>query len=141
MTPATAAAMGAVAVDKAGVGSAVLNSSRQVGGSLGRIRMPILFALAGLLAQSGLLRGWRRGSARVRLVSNYYLYAVWVVLYAVFFALLARPDFPHSIDSLDRVLLAVLEPRPIRKPAADDAVGADQGAAGAAIAGIHAADV
>jgi hypothetical protein len=35
MTPTTAAAMGAVDVDKAGVGSAVLNSSRQVGGSLG----------------------------------------------------------------------------------------------------------
>jgi EmrB/QacA subfamily drug resistance transporter len=35
MTPATAAAMSAVSVDKAGVGSAVLNSMRQVGGSLG----------------------------------------------------------------------------------------------------------
>ncbi len=35
MTPLTAAAMSAVAVDKAGVGSAVLNSARQVGGSLG----------------------------------------------------------------------------------------------------------
>src|ERR687886_1841321 len=35
MTPTTAAAMGSVEVDKAGVGSAVLNSSRQVGGSLG----------------------------------------------------------------------------------------------------------
>ena len=35
MTPTTAAAMGSVAVDKAGVGSAVLNSARQVGGSLG----------------------------------------------------------------------------------------------------------
>jgi EmrB/QacA subfamily drug resistance transporter len=35
MTPATAAAMGSVPVDKAGVGSAVLNSFRQVGGSLG----------------------------------------------------------------------------------------------------------
>jgi EmrB/QacA subfamily drug resistance transporter len=35
MTPTTAAAMGSVAVDKAGVGSAVLNSMRQVGGSLG----------------------------------------------------------------------------------------------------------
>jgi Na+/melibiose symporter-like transporter len=31
----TAAAMGAVPVDKAGVGSGVLNSFRQVGGSLG----------------------------------------------------------------------------------------------------------
>jgi EmrB/QacA subfamily drug resistance transporter len=35
MTPVTAAAMSAVPVDKAGVGSAVLNSMRQVGGSLG----------------------------------------------------------------------------------------------------------
>ncbi len=35
MTPVTAAAMSAVKVDKAGVGSAVLNSMRQIGGSLG----------------------------------------------------------------------------------------------------------
>jgi EmrB/QacA subfamily drug resistance transporter len=35
MTPTTAAAMGSVATDKAGVGSAVLNTMRQVGGSLG----------------------------------------------------------------------------------------------------------
>jgi EmrB/QacA subfamily drug resistance transporter len=35
MTPTTAAVMSSVPVDKAGVGSAVLNSFRQVGGSLG----------------------------------------------------------------------------------------------------------
>jgi EmrB/QacA subfamily drug resistance transporter len=35
MAPVTAAAMGSVRPDKAGVGSAVLNSMRQVGGSLG----------------------------------------------------------------------------------------------------------
>jgi EmrB/QacA subfamily drug resistance transporter len=35
MTPTTAAAMGSVPVNKAGVGSAVINSMRQVGGSLG----------------------------------------------------------------------------------------------------------
>jgi len=35
MTPTTATAMGSVRRDKAGVGSAVLNSMRQVGGSLG----------------------------------------------------------------------------------------------------------
>jgi EmrB/QacA subfamily drug resistance transporter len=35
MAPTTTAAMGAVPVDKAGVGSAVINSMRQVGGSLG----------------------------------------------------------------------------------------------------------
>jgi EmrB/QacA subfamily drug resistance transporter len=35
VSPATTAAMGSVPVDRAGVGSAVLNTSRQVGGSLG----------------------------------------------------------------------------------------------------------
>jgi hypothetical protein len=35
MAPTTTAAMSAVPVDKAGVGSAVINSARQVGGSLG----------------------------------------------------------------------------------------------------------
>jgi hypothetical protein len=35
MAPTTAAAMQSVSPDKAGVGSAVLNSARQVGGSLG----------------------------------------------------------------------------------------------------------
>jgi hypothetical protein len=35
MSPATAAALSGVSVDKAGVGSAVVNTSRQLGGSLG----------------------------------------------------------------------------------------------------------
>ena len=47
MTPVTAAAMSAVAVDKAGVGSAVLNSARQVGGSLGIAVMGSIVASAG----------------------------------------------------------------------------------------------
>ncbi len=46
MTPTTAAAMSSVPVDKAGVGSAVLNSSRQVGGSLG-------IAVMGAIVASG----------------------------------------------------------------------------------------
>jgi len=46
MTPTTAAAMSSVAVDKAGVGSAVLNSARQVGGSLG-------IAVMGAIVASG----------------------------------------------------------------------------------------
>ena len=46
MTPMTAAAMSAVPVDKAGVGSAVLNSARQVGGSLGIAVMGSIVASA-----------------------------------------------------------------------------------------------
>jgi predicted MFS family arabinose efflux permease len=44
MAPTTAAAMASVPVDKAGVGSAVINSMRQVGGSLGIAMMGALVA-------------------------------------------------------------------------------------------------
>jgi predicted MFS family arabinose efflux permease len=44
MAPTTAAAMASVPVDKAGVGSAVINSMRQVGGSLGIAIMGALIA-------------------------------------------------------------------------------------------------
>ena len=44
MTPTTAAAMGSVPVNKAGIGSAVLNSMRQVGGSLGIALMGAIVA-------------------------------------------------------------------------------------------------
>jgi EmrB/QacA subfamily drug resistance transporter len=44
MTPSAAAAMSGVPVDKAGVGSAVLNSFRQVGGSLGIALMGAIMA-------------------------------------------------------------------------------------------------
>jgi EmrB/QacA subfamily drug resistance transporter len=47
MTPTTAAAMSAVAIDKAGVGSAVLNSMRQVGGSFGIAVMGAIVASVG----------------------------------------------------------------------------------------------
>ncbi len=44
MSPMTSAAMGAVPLDKAGVGSGVLNSFRQVGGSLGIALMGAILA-------------------------------------------------------------------------------------------------
>src|SRR3954454_8143756 len=46
MAPTTAAAMGSVPVDKAGVGSAVINSMRQVGGALEIAVFGTLFATA-----------------------------------------------------------------------------------------------
>jgi EmrB/QacA subfamily drug resistance transporter len=44
MSPATAAALSAVPVDRAGVGSAVVNTSRQVGGSIGIALMGAIMA-------------------------------------------------------------------------------------------------
>jgi EmrB/QacA subfamily drug resistance transporter len=54
MTPVTAAAMSSVPVDKAGVGSAVLNSMRQVGGSLG-------IAVMGAIVASSIASSLRAG--------------------------------------------------------------------------------
>jgi predicted MFS family arabinose efflux permease len=60
MTPVTAAAMSAVPVDKAGVGSAVLNSGRQVGGSLGIAVMGAIVAAgaSGLHTPEAFLTGF-----------------------------------------------------------------------------------
>ncbi len=59
MTPASAAALSSVPVDRAGVGSAVLNSSRQVGGSIGIALMGAIMAheLAGRLDADAFTHG------------------------------------------------------------------------------------
>jgi DHA2 family methylenomycin A resistance protein-like MFS transporter len=57
MAPTTAAAMGSVRPDKAGVGSAVLNSMRQVGGSLG-------IAVMGAIVASGVSNSLEAGEPR-----------------------------------------------------------------------------
>ena len=64
MTPTTAAAMGSVPVDKAGVGSAVLNSMRQVGGSLG-------IALMGAIVASSIHVGERDPRIAQQFVDGY----------------------------------------------------------------------
>ena len=57
MAPVTAAAMGSVRPDKAGVGSAVLNSMRQVGGSLG-------IAIMGAIVANGITSSLKSGNPR-----------------------------------------------------------------------------
>ena len=57
MAPTTAAAMGSVPVAKAGVGSAVINSMRQVGGSLGIAIMGALVATRVSVAPTNPLYG------------------------------------------------------------------------------------
>jgi EmrB/QacA subfamily drug resistance transporter len=79
MTPATAAALSAVSHDKAGVGSAVLNSARQVGGSIGIAVMGAVVAArlsaalnAGATQRAAFMQGIRGGfllAAAIALVS------------------------------------------------------------------------
>ncbi len=62
MTPSSAAAIRAVPVDKAGVGSAVLNACRQVGGSVGIALMGAIMASAagGEQTPEAFMRGFER---------------------------------------------------------------------------------
>ncbi|MHA7178865.1 acyltransferase family protein [Arthrobacter sp. MDB2-24] len=68
--------------------------------AVGRLRMPVLFALSGILAARGLAGGWRSGSARLRAAGNYYIYAVWLTLYLVFFLAAREKGFPHSFRTV-----------------------------------------
>ena len=62
MTPSAAAATRAVQVDKAGVGAAVLNASRQVGGSIGIALMGAIMAheIAGDRTPEAFMVGFER---------------------------------------------------------------------------------
>ncbi len=62
MTPTAAAAVRAVPVEKSGVGSAVLNAMRQVGGSIGIAMMGaiVVGAAAGERTPEAFLRGFER---------------------------------------------------------------------------------
>jgi EmrB/QacA subfamily drug resistance transporter len=71
MAPVTAAAMSSVRPDKAGVGSAVLNSMRQVGGSLG-------IALMGAIVASGAGSSLKRGGFDAVTFVHGFHNALWV---------------------------------------------------------------
>jgi EmrB/QacA subfamily drug resistance transporter len=71
MAPTTAAAMSSVSPDKAGVGSAVLNSMRQVGGSLG-------IAILGAIVASGVSSSLAAGHSRPEAYVNGFHHAVEV---------------------------------------------------------------
>ncbi|MGH2971527.1 MAG: MFS transporter [Gaiellaceae bacterium] len=71
MAPTTAAAMSSVRPDKAGVGSAVLNSMRQVGGSLG-------IAIMGAIVAAGISSSLAAGHPQATAFVNGYHHAVEV---------------------------------------------------------------
>ena len=101
MTPTTAAAMGSVPVDKAGVGSAVLNSMRQVGGSLG-------IAVMGTLVATSVSVGQANPAYAAQFVDGYH-----------------RALFVGAMILIGGAVLAVLTIRPTRRAEAD-AVAAER---------------
>jgi len=90
MAPTTAAAMASVRPDKAGVGSAVLNSMRQVGGSLG-------IAIMGAIVASGVSSSLASGHSRADAFVNGYQHATTVAaLIAVAGAVVAATTLQHA---------------------------------------------
>jgi EmrB/QacA subfamily drug resistance transporter len=92
MTPTTAAAMSAVAVDKAGIGSAVLNSARQVGGSLGIAVMGAIVA-----SQATYLAGFHDA---LRVGSLLCLVGAAIAVTAI-----RKIEHPHEENSRDAALV------------------------------------
>jgi EmrB/QacA subfamily drug resistance transporter len=77
MAPTTAAAMASVRPDKAGVGSAVLNSMRQVGGSLG-------IAIMGAIVASGISSSVASGHSQTEAFMNGFHDALYVAAIIAF---------------------------------------------------------
>jgi EmrB/QacA subfamily drug resistance transporter len=102
MTPTTAAAMGSVSVDKAGVGSAVLNSMRQVGGSLG-------IAVMGAIISSYVSVGPKDPRAAAQFVQGFQK-AVLVAAFIAFAAALVAITTVRKVRHAD-------EPRPVEAAA------------------------
>jgi EmrB/QacA subfamily drug resistance transporter len=90
MAPTTAAAMASVRPDKAGVGSAVLNSMRQVGGSLG-------IAIMGAIVASGISTALAAGDPRPVAFVHGYHHAVEIsALIALAGAVIAASTLRHA---------------------------------------------
>jgi hypothetical protein len=90
MAPTTAAAMSSVRADKAGVGSAVLNSMRQVGGSLG-------IAVMGAIVASGISSSLASGDPRPVAFVNGFHHAVEVAaVIALAGAAIAAATLQHA---------------------------------------------
>jgi EmrB/QacA subfamily drug resistance transporter len=90
MAPTTAAAMSSVRPDKAGVGSAVLNSMRQVGGSLG-------IAIMGAIVASGISSSLAAGEPRPVAFVNGFHHALNVgAVIALAGAVIAAATLKHA---------------------------------------------
>ena len=76
---------------------------------LGSVRMPMLLAVSGLVLSRQVREGLHRSTTVFRGANNYYLYVVWLLVYAVFYAALQAPYLRHRVDGWD-VLVQLVVP-------------------------------
>ncbi|MBD8059615.1 acyltransferase family protein [Cellulomonas sp. JH27-2] len=68
--------------------------------ALGSVRMPVLLAISGLVLSRQIREGLHRSTTGFRAVSNYYLYVVWLAVYALVSFFVASPSLHHRVDGL-----------------------------------------
>lgn len=81
-----------------------------VNAALSQLRMPVLLSISGLFAARTLSQGWPSGGAALRFVSNYYLYAVWVLLYFTFYASIPARGLVSDIGTTHQLVRQLLLP-------------------------------
>jgi len=100
--------------DLLGPGASTAGAGESVWGRvysvLGSARMPVLLAVSGLVVARRVRLGWRPGGLTLRVARNYHLYVVWLVVYAVFYAVVREPRLPHRVDGVADVLRQLVVP-------------------------------
>ena len=80
-----------------------------VSGTLLAFRMPLLFAVSGLLVADRVRAGWSDRRNLVRVASSYDLYAVWLLVYALI-SLFLPGSMPYRISSVQDFVSQLLIP-------------------------------
>lgn len=68
------------------------------------VRMPLLFTISGMLAAGKIRRGFRGGKAIEAAVTNYYLYAVWLLVFGAMLLLAGDRPVPFQVEDLGTYL-------------------------------------
>jgi len=78
--------------------------------ALGSVRMPLLLAVSGMLAASKIRNGVGNGKALSATLTNYYLYAVWLLVYALLSIPAAMTGATPRVGSVGDFLLQLVAP-------------------------------
>ncbi len=81
-----------------------------VNGYLAAVRMPLLLTVSGLLAARRVALGWGSPAALVRAGGSAWLYVVWLVVYAAFYAAMPPGPLPHRIEGIGDVARQLVAP-------------------------------
>ena len=74
-----------------------------INATLGSVRMPVLLGVSGLVLARQVKLGLHGATTGFRAATNYYLYAVWLGVYAVFYMVFRQAFLPHRLDGWEVV--------------------------------------